>query len=139
MRRFQGQQLAFIVVTDGEFGQERMTLAGQHHVLIAIEAHPGRSSCHLGGQSGQRRRSGGLRFLAAESAAHARDRNDHLVGRNPEHMGNTVLHLGRVLRGTGDVHRAVFARLGIGRLHLEVKMLLPAEGKITLHDMRRIG
>ena len=78
-------------------------------------------------QRGERGGRGGLRFLAAKPAAHARALHDDLVGRQLQQVGDDGLHLGGMLRGGRHEHRAVLARLRPRRLRFEIKMLLPAQ------------
>ena len=60
------------------------------------------------------------------------------TGRDAQDMGHDMLHLARMLCARHHEHRAVLARLGICRLHLQIKMLLPAEGKFPLQNVWRI-
>ena len=128
-----------VIKTHSELGKKRMALAGQHHVLIAVVAHADWAPCHFGRQGGERRQRRGLGFLAAEATAHARAGDHHFVRRDTEHMGDDVLNLGRMLGRAGHLDGAVLARLRVGSLHLEIKMLLPADGESSLHDMRCFG
>ena len=76
-----------------------MAFPGDHHVLIAIEPDAHFAAGFGRGQSGERRKYGGLRFLAAETAAHARTFHDDAVHRQREHVRDDVLHFRRMLRG----------------------------------------
>ena len=131
------EQQPVAVEADLEFPEERMAFAGDHHVLIAIEADAHFAARFRRGERRQRREHRRLRFLAAEPAAHARAFHHHAVHRQREHVRDDVLHLRRMLRRGADEHRAVFAALRPGRVRLEIKMVLTAKGEFVLERLGR--
>ena len=106
-----------------------MALAGQAHVVIAIEPDFARPA---GEARAERRDCGplrGLRLLAAECAAHAPHLDRHGDVRHFENLGDEMLHLARVLGRAIDLHVAVFARNGERDLAFEIEMLLAADAQ----------
>ena len=80
-------------------------------------------------RAASKRGVGGLRLLAAETAAHPRaDADDHVLAQ-AETVGHDGLDLARVLGRGVDGHLAPLARDGQGRLRLQVEMLLAAGAK----------
>ena len=88
------------------------------------------------GERRQRRPLGRLGFLAAEASAHASAFAHHGGIGNGEHLGDAMLHLGRMLGRAMDEHAAAFARDGERHLALEVEMLLAADGEPALQAAR---
>ncbi len=72
-------------------------------------------------------RSGRLRFLAAESAAHPQALHDDFVGGELQQVGDDGLHLGGMLGGRRDEHGPVLTGLGPRRLRFQIEMLLPLQ------------
>ena len=89
------------------------------------------------GQRRQRRPLRRLALLAAEAAAHAPHLDGHGVVVEAEHVGDDVLHLGRVLGRGMDEHVAVLAGDGERDLPLEIEMLLPADAELAGDLARR--
>ena len=95
---FRREEQSVSIEADLKLSEKRMAFAGDHHVLIAIETDAHLAPGFRRGERGQRRERRGLRFLAAETAAHARTFHDHAVHRQREHVRDDVLHFGRMLR-----------------------------------------
>ena len=127
-------------------------LAGNHEVVVAVDAQFHRTLQPLRGDGGDARKNRRLRFLAAEAAAHPPDFARHLVGRQVQRVRDDILHLGRMLRRTPQVDAIVFLRHSIRNLPLEVELFLapdiPFAGdasrrarqrfrRITAHQMHR--
>src|SRR5690242_7667845 len=111
-----GEQLPAFVEAQRELRIERMPMAGDRHVLIAIEtnAHwrvrvPRRERC-------QSRWQGGLRFLPTEASPHARALHDDFIDRQLQGVSDDCLHFGSMLRRRTNEYRIVFARFSPGRL-----------------------
>ena len=77
--------------------------------------------------------------LPAETAPHPRRLDDDLVAGLAQHLGDDRLDLRRVLGRRADEDRAHLARLGPGRLRLQVEVLLAAEGELALEAQGRLG
>ena len=116
-----------------------MALAGQHEVVVAVEADLARTAGHAGGERGDRRPGAGLALLAAEAAAHAPRLDGDERIRHSEDARDNVLNLGRILRRRVHSHLVALAGKGERRLALEIKMLLPADRELALKTMRRVG
>ena len=108
---------------------EIMALAGQHHVLVAVEAAFGEATKEARGECGEAGPLRGLAFLAAEGAAHAAAFDRHHGGLHMQHVGDKVLDLRRVLRGAMHGDRTMLLRHGEAHLPFEVEMLLSADAK----------
>mmetsp|Transcript_15711 Transcript_15711/g.63271 ORF Transcript_15711/g.63271 Transcript_15711/m.63271 type:complete len:848 (-) Transcript_15711:2042-4585(-) len=106
---------------------ERVPLARDGHVDVAVERELARPAERVGGDGDGARQEGRPRLLAAEPAAHAlRDARD-LGRRDAEDRGAEHLRLGRVLRRRDDAEPAVLERDADRRVGLEIKVLLPAD------------
>ena len=119
--------LAAVVAADPVGNAEIVALAGDDHIVIAVIAHP----AGLPGQPGGNRTGNGQRvalaFLAAKAAAHPPHFDPDGVHRQPQRLGNLVLHLGRVLGRGMDHHVAIVLRQGQRHLPLQIEMLLSAD------------
>ena len=115
-----------IIKADIIIDNEIMAFAGHDHVVIAIKTELGRTSGFGRNNGGQCRPLHGLCFLAAKPAAHAAHFDRNRIGRTAQHIGNIVLHLGRMLGGAMQQHIAILARNGKTDLPFKVKMILPA-------------
>ena len=69
-----------------------MTLAGHHHVIIAVQHQTRRTPGLMAGQRGHGGNQGGLGFLATKAAAHAPQLNAHIMAVPVQHMRDQVLH-----------------------------------------------
>jgi DNA mismatch repair ATPase MutS len=74
---------------------------------------------------------GRVGMAAAEPAAHSRCFDDNAVHRETEHVGDNVLHLGRMLSGGTDEHAAVLARFRPPGLRFEIKVILATESELA--------
>src|SRR5438105_3497760 len=105
-----------------------MPLAGDLKIAVAIENDSGRPPGLARHQGREERWLCGLRFLAAERAAHAATNAHDLAVADAETVGHDGLDLGGVLGGGVNRYLAALARYSERRLGLQVKMLLaPAE------------
>src|SRR5262249_16303514 len=105
-REIERQDMAFCVEADLITDQERMTLAGRAHVVVARQPQLERRARLPGQYRGDAGDDGRLALLAAEGAAHAPDLNGHRAERQTEEMRDAVLDLGRVLGRAQYVHVA---------------------------------
>src|SRR5688572_23152588 len=70
--RLYREQMPLLVKASLELREKWMPMAGERHVLVTIPAHTHRFAGVIRRERCQRGGRGGLRFLAAETAAHAR-------------------------------------------------------------------
>ncbi len=130
---------AALVEADGPFRQEVVTLAGDDHVVVAVEAELDRTAGLVRTQRGYRRDDGSLAFLAAEAAAHAPHFDRDVAGSEAQDARHPVLHLGRVLGRAVDQHVAVFPGHREGNLPFEIEMVLAADFEFPGQAVRRLG
>ena len=116
-----------------------MPMSGERHVLIAIKTHAHRPARAMRRQRGERGGRGRLRFLAAETAAHARHLDHDLVRWQMQHVRDDRLHLGRMLCGRNHKQRTVLAAFRPRGLGFEVKMFLAAQLELAFEHGRRAG
>ena len=135
-QHIQRQQPALCVKAHIIADQEGMTLAGGHHVIVTGQAQLHRSPRLVCPQRRNRRDDGGLRFLAPECPAHTAHIDCDLTERQAQNMGDTMLHLGRVLGGGKDLHLAGFTGNGNGDLAFQIEMILPATADFTFQAQR---
>ena len=109
------------------------------HVVVFVVDDARRPAGFVGHERGHHRRDRGLRFLAAERAAHPLADAHDLVLADAEHLGHDGLNLGRVLRRRVDDHLALLAGIGDRRLRFEIELLLPAAGEHAAEPVRRGG
>ena len=117
---------------------EVVALAGDHHVVVAVVAHPDGAAEGAGDDGAGDGERVALAFLAAEAAAHPPHLDPDRVHRQAGRRGHLVLDLGRVLRRTLHRH-PVLGRQRQRDLAFEVEMLLPADVDPPLDDMRGAG
>ena len=113
-----------------------MSLAGDHHVVVAVEAQLGRAPGARGDQRGDAGKQRGLAFLAAERAAHAAALYYHVVRLLAERVGDQVLHFAGVLGRAVHQHAVVFLRQRVGNLAFEVEMVLTAHRQAAAQTLR---
>ena len=121
------------IVVDAEI----VPLAGQHHVVVAVQPQlhrPLRPLRQQRGDAGDQRR---LRLLAAKAAAHPPRLGHHRMVRQFQGPSDQMLHLRRVLGGGIDQHIAVLPRNRHGDLAFEIEMLLPADIDPPRQPVRR--
>ena len=113
------------------FAEKRMTFPGDHHVLVAIQSNPNFATGLSRGERGECGDGRGLRFFSTKTAAHARTFHDHAVHRQAKHVRDDVLHFRWMLGRRTNEHRSILAALRPGRVRLEIKMILAADGKFA--------
>ena len=118
---------------------EAVAPAGDHEVVVAVEAQLHRSAEPARRNGGDAREQRRLRLLAAEAAAHAPALDLHVVRLQAQALGDQVLHLARVLRRAVDEHAAVLARDRVRDLAFEIELLLAADLQRVDEAMRRGG
>ena len=114
-------------------------LAGDAHVVVFVVDDARRAAGFVGHERGHHRGNRGLRFLAAERAAHPLADAHDLVLPDAQHLGHDGLNLGRVLRRGMDDDLPLLARIGDGRLRLQIELLLPTAGEHAAEPVRRGG
>ena len=90
-------QPAVVVEADPPLGVEAVPLAGHRHVLGAVQPQPDRAAGEGRAERGDRGEAVRLHLLAAEPAAHPQALHGDVVAGEPEHVGDDLLRLGRVL------------------------------------------
>ena len=124
-----------LVEARGEACQERVPLAGDRHIQAPRKADPHRPAGLARAQRGHRGEAIGLRFLAAERAAHAQALHRHHVARHAQHTRDNLLRLAGMLRGGVQRDAARFVQPRQRRLRLQIKMLLAADVNFALDAM----
>src|SRR5271166_2493862 len=128
---------ALVVVADPPVGPEIVAFAGQHEIVVSVQAHLARTAGFAGGQRGDSGLSAGLALLAAEAAAHpSRLDRDESVGKS-EDARDDMLRLGRVLSRGVHRHLVAFAGNGEGDLAFEIEMFLAADREPAFEAMVR--
>ncbi len=115
---------------------EAVAPAGDHEVVVAVEAQLHRPAELVRGDRGDAGEQARLRLLAAEAAAHAPAFHLDVMRVQAEAMRHQVLHLARMLGRAVHEHAAVFARHGIRDLAFEIELLLAADLERVLQPMR---
>ena len=133
-----GLHAALAVEARGEACQKRVPLAGDRHIQAARKADPHRTAGLASPQRGYRGEAIGLRFLAAERAAHAQALHRHHMARHAQHPRDNLLRLAGMLRGRVQRDAARFVQPRHGRLRLQVKMLLAADVNLAFDAMRTL-
>ena len=90
--------------------------AGDHEIVVAIQAQLDRAAQAAGGQAGHAGEQGRLRFLAAKAAAHAPALHLHLVAGPAQGVAEQLLHFAGVLGRAVDEQAAVFLGQGVADL-----------------------
>jgi hypothetical protein len=116
-----------------------VTLARHLHVGVFVVDNAGGAAGVIRDERGHHRGDRGLRFLAAEAAAHAFADADDFVMADAEHLGDNGLDFGRVLRRGVDDDLALFAGVGKRGLRLEIKLLLAADVERAAEAVGRGG
>ena len=127
---------AGVVEADAVVVGERVALAGDHEVVVAVQPQLDRA---LALARGQRRPHGdmaGLRFLAAEAAAHAPALHRDGVVLQAQRMRHPVLHLARMLGAGIDPPLVLLQRQGVGDLAFQVEMFLAADFELPVQAVR---
>ncbi|MGF6751452.1 hypothetical protein OKW36_007112 [Paraburkholderia sp. MM5482-R1] len=127
---------ALCVVADFVGVVEIVTLAGHHHVVVAVRAQLDRAQQLPRGERGAAREQRRLRFLAAETATHAPAFDQYVMRCNAQRVRDEVLHFGRMLGRAVDVHAVVVLRHRVRDLPFQIELLLAAEPHLTGLAMR---
>ena len=114
------------VKTGCVFVGKGVALAGDHEVVVAVQAQLDRRFELVCGDCRPHRHVPGLGFLAAKAAAHAPAFHPHRVVVQAQRVRHPVLHFARVLGAAVNRPLALRVRHGVGHLALQVKVLLPA-------------
>ena len=122
-----GEHVPLVVIADREARVERVALAGDLHVDVAVELQAHRAPGLPGSERHQRGEAVALGLLAAEASPHARDLHDDLAHGQGKDVRDDRLDLGRVLARRADEDVVVVAALGPCGLGLEVEVLLSAD------------
>ena len=128
---------AVLVKPDIVVDPAMMPLAGQDHVVVAVQPVLHRPPGALRQQRRRHRDQRRLRLLAAKPAAHAPRLAHHRMIGQFQRPSDEVLHLGRVLRGAVHQHVAILAGDRHGDLPFEIEMLLPADIDAARKPQRR--
>ena len=136
---FRAQDAAIVAEADVVGVMAAMPLAGDHEIVVAVDAQLDRTPQPLRGDGGDARENRRLRFLAAEAAAHPPDFARHLIGRQVQRVRDDVLHLGRMLRRTPQVNAIVFLRHRVRNLPFEVELFLATHVPFAGYASRRTG
>jgi uncharacterized membrane protein YsdA (DUF1294 family) len=118
---------------------EVVALAGDHHVVVAVRTQLDRAQQLPCSQRRAACEQTRLRFLAAEATAHAAAFDQHVVRRHAQRVRDHVLHFGRVLRRTVDVHAVVVLRHRVRNLAFQIELFLAAEQHLAGFTMCRTG
>ncbi len=116
---------------------ERVALAGDHEVVVAVQPQLDRVLALARGQGRPYGQVAGLGFLAAEAAAHAPALHRDGVVLQSQRMRHPVLDLARMLGAGIDPPLVLLQRQGIGDLALQVEMLLAADFELPVQAVRR--
>ena len=114
-----------------------VALAGDHHVVVAIDAQLDRALELEGGQCRTLREDAGVALLAAKAAAHAPADHLDIVGREVQRSGRLALVAVRMLGRNKQRELVVLARHGVGNLAFQVKLFLLAATGASLDAVRR--
>src|SRR5579862_582964 len=131
-----GKEPAVAIERRFVFREEAVAFAGDDHVFIAVEADLDRPLRRIAKQRGPACVMIPLRFFAAEAAAHAPHFDDHVMFPDAQHLGNSGLRFGWVLRRTTDKHLFAFTRDAEARLGFKIPMLLCAGAQLAAESMR---
>ena len=133
--QLQAVQAPAVVVAHGVVAHHGVALAGNHEVVVAVQAQLDWRARDMGRYCGPHGHMAGLRFFAAKAAAHAPALHLHRVVVQTQGVRHPVLHFGRVL--CAAVHRPLALVLGqrIRHLALQIKMLLPAHLQTAAQGM----
>ena len=132
------QHVSVVVVAHVVLVPEAVAPAGDHEVVVAVQAQLDRTvqgARRHRGDAGELRR---LRFLAAEASAHAAALHQHGVRLDAERVCDEELHLARVLRRAVDMHAAAFLGQRVADLTFEVELLLSAHVQTAREPVRRL-
>ncbi len=135
----QAEDAALGVETRFVVDAEVVPFAGHDHVGVAVQPQlhrPARMPCCDRRQRGD---LAGLALLAAEAAAHAPARHDHILGVDAQRLRHLQLDLARMLGGRVHMHGAVVAGNRQCDLAFEVEVVLAAAAHRTAQPARCAG
>ena len=116
-----------------------MALAGDHHVVVAVDAQLDGALQLECGQSSALAEDAGIAFLAAKATAHAAANHFNVVGAEVQcRCGFTLIAIG-VLRRTVQGELTIFTRHGVSNLAFHVKLFLLTGFGTALHSARCFG
>src|SRR5262249_15865982 len=133
------RQSTVFFVAHLEAAVERMALAGEDQVDVAIELDAHGSARLAPSHPREPRPRVTLRLLPTEPAAHARRLDCDLISRAIEDMGDDRLDFGGMLRRRGNEDLAIFATLGPGGVRLEIEVLLTSHLDLAGQAMWALG
>ena len=133
--QLQAVQAPAVVVAHGVVADHGVALAGNHEVVVAVQAQLDWRAHGMSRYCGPHGDMAGLRFFAAKAAAHAPALHLYGVVVQTQGVRHPVLHFGRVLGAA--VHRPLALALGqrVGHLPLQIKMLLSAHLQTAAQGM----
>ncbi len=135
-RDVQREDAPRVVEADIVAVRERVPLAGRAHVVVAVQPKLHRPPGLSREERRDAREERHLRFLAAESAAHAPAFDDDVVIGEAERARDEHLHLARMLRRHVDVQAAALAGDRKRDLAFEIEVVLSATGERAGESMR---
>jgi len=135
----EAEQAPVVVVADLVVEPEAVTPPGDQEVVVAVDPKLDRHAQPRRGDGRDAGEEGGLRFLAAEAAAHPPAFDLDLVRVAAQCVGDQVLHLGRMLGGAMHPHRVALHRDRVADLAFEVELFLAAEIEAAVEPVRRAG
>jgi hypothetical protein len=118
---------------------ERVALAGDHEVVVAVQPQLDRAAELVARPRGPHGQVAGLRLLAAEAAAHAPALHPHRVVVDAQRVRHPVLHLAGVLGAGVDPPLVLLQRQGVGDLAFQVEVLLAAHFQRALQRCAGAG
>ena len=133
------QNAAFIVITHFVVDAEIVTLARDHHVVIAVHAQLDGALQFECGQSSALAENAGVAFFATKATPHATTNNFHVVGAEVQGRSGFTLVAIWVLSGAIQSELTIFTRHGIRNLAFHVELFLLASFGTALDFARRIG
>ena len=139
MYELQPQDAPGIVNPGAVVDPQVMPFAGDHHVVVAIIAHPGWPPQTAGHHRAGDGKGVALAFLATKATAHAANLDTHRAHRQMKRMGHLVLHFGRVLGGRVDNHAPAFLGNRGSDLSFQVEVFLTADLEGSLNQFQRLG
>ena len=133
----QAENSARIVKADFPIGAEIVPLAGDDHIVVAVQPQLHGPLRFMGADCGYRSDDRGLAFLAAKPAAHAPHFGSDGGLRHAQHQSDMLLHFGWVLRRGPDMPLPTLLRDRHGDIRLQIEMILPANFKRAFQSVAR--
>ena len=116
-----------------------MALAGDHHVVVAVDAQLDRLLQLERGQGRALAEDAGIALFAPKTAAHAAANHFHVIGGQVQGRCGLALVAIRVLGGHVQSELPVFARHSVGDVAFQVKLLLLSAVGLALQAVGRAG